>query len=267
MQVYSLILDQVSQDRKNNLTGQMNLFDFMGEEAGKQFEIRLPDVGEFNKEEKLAFEKEVTGIYISGHPLEKYEEKWRKNVSAVTTDFLPDEESGIPKVGDGNRVTVGGMITAKTIKYTKTNQTMAFLTLEDLLGTMEIIVFPKSYEQYSGMIDTDAKVFIRGRVSVEEDRPSKLILERVIPFSEVPAEIWIRFPDRDAFEQEEKDIRDIVSPFPGTDRVIVYLEKERAMKRMNCFTDAEDAGGVLVTLKQKFGGDNVKVVEKRIEMQ
>ena len=144
---------------------------------------------------------------------------------------------------------------------------MAFLTLEDLLGTMEIIVFPKSYEQYSGMIDTDAKVFIRGRVSVEEDRPSKLILERVIPFSEVPAEIWIRFPDRDAFEQEEKDIRDIVSPFPGTDRVIVYLEKERAMKRMNCFTDAEDAGGVLVTLKQKFGGDNVKVVEKRIEMQ
>lgn len=267
MQVYSLILDQVSQDRKNNLTGQMNLFDFMGEEAGKQFEIRLPDVGEFNKEEKLAFEKEVTGIYISGHPLEKYEEKWRKNVSAVTTDFLPDEESGIPKVGDGNRVTVGGMITAKTIKYTKTNQTMAFLTLEDLLGTMEIIVFPKSYEQYSGMIDTDAKVFIRGRVSVEEDRPSKLILERVIPFSEVPAEIWIRFPDRDAFEQEEKDIRNIVSPFPGTDRVIVYLEKERAMKRMNCFTDAEDAGGVLVTLKQKFGGDNVKVVEKRIEMQ
>ena len=267
MQVYSLILDQVSQERKNNLTGQMNLFDFMGEEAGKQFEIRLPDVGEFNKEEKLAFEKEVTGIYISGHPLEKYEEKWRKNVSAVTTDFLPDEESGIPKVGDGNRVTVGGMITAKTIKYTKTNQTMAFLTLEDLLGTMEIIVFPKSYEQYSGMIDTDAKVFIRGRVSVEEDRPSKLILERVIPFSEVPAEIWIRFPDRDAFEQEEKDIRDIVSPFPGTDRVIVYLEKERAMKRMNCFTDAEDAGGVLVTLKQKFGGDNVKVVEKRIEMQ
>ncbi len=267
MQVYSLILDQVSQDKKNNMAGQMTLFDFMGEEAGKQFEIRLPDVGEFNKEEKLAFEKEVTGIYISGHPLEKYEEKWRKNITAVTTDFLPDEESGIPKVGDGNRVTVGGMITSKTIKYTKTNQTMAFLTLEDLLGTMEIIVFPKSYEQYSGMIDTDAKVFIRGRVSVEEDRPSKLILERVIPFSEVPAEIWIRFPDRDAFEQEEKDIRDIVSPFPGTDRVIVYLEKERAMKRMNCFTDAEDAGGVLVTLKQKFGGDNVKVVEKRIEMQ
>ena len=267
MQVYSLILDQVSQDKKNNMAGQMTLFDFMGEEAGKQFEIRLPDVGEFNKEEKLAFEKEVTGIYISGHPLEKYEEKWRKNITAVTTDFLPDEESGIPKVGDGNRVTVGGMITAKTIKYTKTNQTMAFLTLEDLLGTMEIIVFPKSYEQYSGMIDTDAKVFIRGRVSVEEDRPSKLILERVIPFSEVPAEIWIRFPDRDAFEEEEKDIRDIVSPFPGTDRVIVYLEKERAMKRLNCFTDAEDAGGVLVTLKQKFGGDNVKVVEKRIEKQ
>ena len=267
MQVYSLILDQVSQDRKNNMTGQMTLFDFMGEDAGKQFEIRLPDVGEFDKEEKLAFEKEVTGIYISGHPLEKYEEKWRKNINAVTTDFLPDEETGMPKVRDGNRVTVGGMITAKTVKYTKTNQTMAFLTLEDLLGTMEIIVFPKSYEQYSGMINPDAKVFIRGRVSVEEDRPSKLILERIIPFSEIPSEIWIRFPDRAAFENTEEEIRKIAVSSPGKDRVIVYLEKERAMKRLNCFTDADEAGGVLVTLKQKYGGGNVKVVEKCIEKQ
>ncbi|MGI6055924.1 MAG: DNA polymerase III subunit alpha [Bilifractor sp.] len=267
MQVYSLILDQVSQDRKNNMTGQMTLFDFMGEDAGKQFEIRLPDVGEFDKEEKLAFEKEVTGIYISGHPLEKYEEKWRKNITAVTTDFLPDEETGMPKVRDGNRVTVGGMITAKTVKYTKTNQTMAFLTLEDLLGTMEIIVFPKSYEQYSGMINPDAKVFIRGRVSVEEDRPSKLILERIIPFSEIPSEIWIRFPDRAAFENAEEEVRKIAASAQGKDRVIVYLEKERAMKRLNCFTVADETGGVLVTLKQKYGGGNVKVVEKCIEKQ
>lgn len=267
MQVYSLILDQVSQDRKNNMTGQMTLFDFMGEDAGKQFEIRLPDVGEFDKEEKLAFEKEVTGIYISGHPLEKYEEKWRKNITAVTTDFLPDEETGMPKVRDGNRVTVGGMITAKTVKYTKTNQTMAFLTLEDLLGTMEIIVFPKSYEQYSGMINPDAKVFIRGRVSVEEDRPSKLVLERIIPFSEIPSEIWIRFPDRAAFENAEEEIRKIAASSQGKDRVIVYLEKERAMKRLNCFTVADETGGVLVTLKQKYGGGNVKVVEKCIEKQ
>ncbi len=267
MQVYSLILDQVSQDRKNNMTGQMTLFDFMGEDAGKQFEIRLPDVGEFDKEEKLAFEKEVTGIYISGHPLEKYEEKWRKNITAVTTDFLPDEETGMPKVRDGNRVTVGGMITAKTVKYTKTNQTMAFLTLEDLLGTMEIIVFPKSYEQYSGMINPDAKVFIRGRVSVEEDRPSKLILERIIPFSEIPSEIWIRFPDRAAFENAEEEVRKIAASSQGKDRVIVYLEKERAMKRLNCFTVADETGGVLVTLKQKYGGGNVKVVEKCIEKQ
>ena len=267
MQVYSLILEQVSQDKKYNMTGQMTLFDFMGEEEGKQFEIQLPDVGEFDKEEKLAFEKEVTGIYISGHPLEKYEGKWRKNITAVTSDFVPDEETGMPKVRDGSREMVGGMITAKTIKYTKTNQTMAFLTLEDLLGTVEIIVFPRSYEQYSGILDQDAKVFIRGRVSVEEDRPSKLIAESVIPFSEIPSEIWIRFPDKSAFESAEDAIRAIAGSAPGRDRIIVYLEKERAMKRMNCFTSADEAEGALVTLKQKCGADNVKVVEKCIEKQ
>ncbi|MGN0362745.1 MAG: DNA polymerase III subunit alpha [Bilifractor sp.] len=267
MQVYSMILDQVNQDKKSNMTGQMNLFDFMGEDSRAQFEIHLPDVGEFDKEEKLAMEKEVTGIYISGHPLEQYEEKWRKNISAVSTDFIPDEETGIPKVRDGNRVTVGGMLTAKTVKYTKNNQVMAFLTLEDLLGSVEIIVFPKSYEQYSGLLGEEAKVFIRGRVSVEADRPSKLILERVIPFSEVPSEIWIQFPDKDTYEKQAQEIEDIAAAFRGSDRLIVYLKKERAMKRLNCFADAQNADGILVTLKQKYGNSNVKVVEKNIEKQ
>ncbi|MCC6094396.1 MAG: DNA polymerase III subunit alpha [Eubacterium sp.] len=267
MQVYSMILDQVSQDKKSNMTGQMTLFDFMGEDSRAQFEIRLPDVGEFDKEEKLAMEKEVTGIYISGHPLEQYEEKWRKNVTAVTTDFVPDEETGVPKVRDGSRVIVGGMLTAKTIKYTKNNQVMAFLTLEDLLGSVEIIVFPKSYEQYSGLLSEDAKLFIRGRVSVEADRPSKVILERVVPFSEVPSEVWIQFPDKDTYEKEAGEIEKLAASFRGRDRIVVYLKKERAMKRLNCFADAQDADGILVTLKQKYGDGNVKVVEKNIEKQ
>jgi DNA polymerase-3 subunit alpha len=164
-------------------------------------------VGEFDREEKLAFEKEVTGIYITGHPLQEYEARWKKHITAVTTDFQQDEETGQPRLEDGAHVTVGGMILEKTIKYTKTNQTMAFLILEDLLGTVEVIVFPKSYEKYSPLLQEDAKVFLSGRVSGEEDKASKLILEKLVPFSEVSSEVWLQFADKEAYRREEQKIQ------------------------------------------------------------
>ncbi len=102
--------------------------------------------GSTPKENLLAFEKEVLGIYISGHPLEEYEEKWKKVISATTLDFQPDEETGRTKVHDGAKEIIGGMITDKTVKHTKTNQMMAFVTVEDLLGTVEVVVFPRDYE-------------------------------------------------------------------------------------------------------------------------
>ena len=142
MMVYVQILDAVNQEKKNAMTGQMSLFDLVSAEEREAYEIRMPDVEEYTREAKLAFEKEVLGVYITGHPLEEYEERWRKNITAVTSDFVPDEETGVPKVIDGAKVTVGGMIINKTIKYTKTNKVMAFLTLEDLVGTVEIVVFP-----------------------------------------------------------------------------------------------------------------------------
>lgn len=130
----------------------------------------------------LAFEKEVLGVYISGHPLEEYEEKWRKSISATTLDFQLDEETGRTKVRDGSREIIGGMITSKMIKYTKKNQTMAFITVEDLLGTVEVVIFPQSYEKSQQYLQEDSKVFVRGRVSEEDDNASKLICEEVIPF-------------------------------------------------------------------------------------
>ena len=153
MMIYVQILDMVNQEKKTSMTGQMSLFDIMGEEERKSFDIKLPDVGEYTKETKLAFEKEVLGVYISGHPLEEYEQSWRKNISAVTSDFYPDEETGQPKVPDGSKQIVGGMITEKTIKYTRNNKVMAFLTLEDLVGTVEIVVFPRDYENNVHMME------------------------------------------------------------------------------------------------------------------
>ena len=169
-------------EKKYAMTGQMTLFDLVDEEQKSEFEIKLPDVGEsIQKENLLAFEKEVLGIYISGHPLEEYEEKWKKVISATTLDFQPDEETGRTKVHDGEKEIIGGMITDKTVKHTKTNQMMAFVTVEDLLGTVEVVVFPRDYEKNREYLEIDNKVFIRGRVSEEDRRASKLICEKVIP--------------------------------------------------------------------------------------
>ena len=199
MLVYSRVVDHISQNKKNSMAGQMSLFDLVGEEDKKAYEISMPDVGEYAKEVILAFEKDVLGIYLSGHPLEQYRGILEKNISAKTTDFQPDEETGLSVVMDNQKVVVGGMVTEKTIKYTKNNKVMAFVTLEDLVGTVEVVVFPRDYEKYQSLLDEDARVLIQGRVSAEDDKASKLILERVRTFEEVPRELWLQFDDRDAY--------------------------------------------------------------------
>ena len=182
MTIYVQIVDHVNQEKKYSMAGQMTLFDMVSDEQKQEFQIRLPDVGEYSRENLLAFEKEVLGIYISGHPLEEYEDRWKKVITATTADFQPDEETGRTKVRDGAREIIGGMITEKTVKHTKTNQMMAFVTLEDLLGTVEVVVFPRDYEKNRQYLEEDSKVFIRGRVSEEDERASKMICEKVIPF-------------------------------------------------------------------------------------
>lgn len=265
MMIYVKLLDQVNQERKTSLTGQMSLFDFMGEEEKKEFEIRLPDVGEYGKEEMLAFEKEVLGIYVSGHPLEEYEAMWKKNITAVTSDFALDEESGHTRVADGSRAVIGGMITAKTVKYTRTGQPMAFLTLEDLLGTVEVIVFPKDYEKYRSLMEEERKVFIKGRVSCEEDKAGKLILERAYGFEEVPKELWVQFPNKEEFDKKERSLYDILRGSDGKDHVVIYIRSPKAVKRLNGSWDVKVDEELFREVAGQFGKDNVKVVEKCIE--
>ena len=264
MMVYAQVMDRVSQDKKNSLTGQMSLFDLMSEDNREAFEIRLPDVGEYDKEELLAMEKEVTGVYISGHPLEKYEAKWRKCISALTSDFQPDEETGQPKVRDGAREIIGGMITEKTVKYTKQNQIMAFLTLEDLVGTVEVIAFPRDYQRYGEMLNQDAKVFMEGRVSLEEEKPSKLILEKVYPFDQTKRELWIQFPDRAAYEQEVAGLYELLRDSDGKDQVVLYIRAEKAMKKLPASRNVKAEGELVQRLEQKYGKENVKVVDRGI---
>ena len=267
MMVYAQILDTIVQEKKNMMAGQMSLFDFVSEEEKTAYEIHMPDVAEYPKEAKLAFEKEVLGIYISGHPLEEYETCWRKNISAVTTDFMPDEESGQPKVRDGQQVIVGGMITEKTIKYTKTNKVMAFLTLEDLLGTVEIVVFPRDYEKNVRLMEIDEKVFIKGRVSVEEERASKVICESMYSFEDAPRELWLQFETKESFLSREQELYEDLKEADGKDGVVIYIKSPKAIKRLGASKSIRISQDLLVRLYEKYGKDNVKVVEKSIEKQ
>ena len=196
LMMYAELLERKNREQKTEISGQMSLFDLVAPEEAEQYEMPMPDVGEYDKDVILAFEKEVLGIYISGHPMEACEGLWRKNVTAVTTDFYLDEETGQTEVRDGTYVTIGGMITGKTVKATKNNQMMAFVTIEDLAGSVEVIIFPKDYETYRPMLETDRKVFIRGRVSADGENQAKLICVKIIPFDEVPREVWIQFPDK-----------------------------------------------------------------------
>ena len=265
MSIYVQIVDHVTQEKKNSMVGQMTLFDLVSEDQKEEFQIRMPDVGEYSKETLLAFEKEVLGIYVSGHPLEAYEEKWKKSISATTADFQLDEETGHTKVHDGAKEIIGGMITEKTIKHTKTNQMMAFITVEDLLGTVEVVVFPRDYEKNRDYLEVDSKVFVRGRVSEEDDKPSKMICEKIIPFERTKKELWIQFPDKATFLNEEQIVYGYLADSDGDDEVMIYCAKERAVKKLPKNRNIGINEQILSRLMNHFGEKRVKVVEKPIE--
>ena len=262
--VYQRVMDSVQQEKKNSMAGQLSLLDIVGEEEKKDYVIQLPPVEEYEKEALLAFEKEVLGIYISGHPLEKYTQMLARNATAVTTDFLPDEDTGLPRLADGSKVTVGGMITNRTIKYTKTNQVMAFITVEDLVGTVEVIVFPKTYERSVSVLEEENKVFVQGRVAAEEEKASKLICEKIYLFTDIPRELWIQFPSKEEYRQREGELLELIGGRERKDVVVIYLKKERAMKRLppgqRTAIDSLDMEG----LKGRFGEGNIRILEKNM---
>ena len=259
------LVEQKNQEKKLDIAGQMSLFDLMGEEERKTYEVGFQDVGEYEKEELLAYEKEVLGIYLSGHPMEQYRQIWEKNATARTIDFNVDDETGEANVRDGQKVTIGGMITAKTVKTTKHNQLMAFVTIEDMVGTVEVIVFPGDYEAGRTVLNEDNKVFVYGKVSLGDEPKGRLVCERLIPFDAVPKELWIQFPDKQSWFSAEQEFRGLISDSDGPDQVVIYLKKERAKKFLGLRDSVKADAALLGKLTAKYGEENVKVVEKAIE--
>lgn len=259
------LIDQKNREKKIDIAGQMSLFDLMGEEERQTYEVRFSDVGEYEKEELLNFEKEVLGVYVSGHPMEAHYEKWKKNVTAVTSDFNVDDETGAARVRDGQNVIVGGMVSGLTVKTTKNNQMMGFVTLEDMVDTVEVIVFPRDFEANRQILSADSKIFVKGRVSLGEDPKGKLICEKIIPFDSLPKTLWVQFETLAAYKEAEKELLDTVDGFDGNDMVGIFLKTERAKKLLGINHTTLASPELLGILYRKYGKDNVKVVEKSIE--
>ena len=258
------LLESKAREKKTVMEGQLSFFDLAAEEEKDNFQITFPNVGEYDKQTLLAFEKETIGIYVSGHPMEEYRELWEKNVTAKTSNFVVDED-GKTVVEDNSNVVIGGMITSKKVKTTKTNQLMAFITIEDLVGTVEVLVFPKIYEKNRPSFTEENKVFVRGRASIGDDPVGKLICEEVIPFTDIPNELWLQFENQAFYESHIDDVMAALRDSDGKDRVIMYLKEERKMRRLSENWAVLAGPDLLGRLYRILGEKNVKVVQKVIE--
>lgn len=295
MSVYAQIIDQVNRERKNVMSGQLSLFDMGDDELKQSAQIRMPKVEEYEKEVLLAMEKEVLGIYISGHPLENYEALMKKNVTHHSVDFVADGEDSYEeseemqqmlrqaeetdrdgvmlqeaggergsKVTDGEMVVIGGMITGKTVKTTRSNTLMAFLEIEDMMGTVEVLVFPADYERYKNMLENDRKVLVMGKASLEEGKAGKVICQKIIPFEQVPRELWIQFTNRKNFEEHEQELYGLIADYDGGDSVKIYLREEKMIKQLPPCYNVNAIRIMEEEALKVYGEDSVKIVEKSI---
>ena len=258
MSVYARMLDNEAKQGKDAISGQMSLFDLVDESEKSQFEIKMPDVSEYTKEDILAFEKEVLGVYVSGHPLDEYAAMWKKHISAMSTDFELDDETGEPKVKVDSKATIGGMIMAKSVKPTKTGQLMAYLTIEDLVGTVEVIVFPRTFSTYRNIIERTDKLFITGRVNANADENAKLICESVVPFEDVPRKLWIRFASEEEYLKKAADLAEELKYSDGKDSIIIYCTKENKRIALPQSRNIRITPDILASLRAQYGIKNVE---------
>lgn len=264
--IASDLLEQKNKKRKNGLEGQMTLFDFAMEEDKKQYQISMPDVEEYPKAELLAFEKEILGIYVSGHPMDEYLDVWKKNVTAQTTDFIVDDDTGKAVLSENDYVTIGGIITERVQKITRTGKMMAIITLEDPLGSVEVLVFPNHYEDHRELYAEENRVFIQGRVAMDDSAAvGKVILDRLIPFDALPKELWLQFADKQSYDRQQREIMDLLSNSRGEDTVVIWLAKERGKKVLPAGRNVSADPDLLAKLEKRLGTGNVKLIEKGLK--
>ncbi|MCL2674297.1 MAG: DNA polymerase III subunit alpha [Defluviitaleaceae bacterium] len=263
------VMDGAVSDKKRKIAGQLSLSDFMGDDAQAEEDV-LPDVGEHALRDLLDAEKEVLGIYLSGHPLSQYEEFIKANTNVTTRDFpTSSEEQDDDKLKDGDEVSFGGIITKKSVKYTKTGKPMAFLEVEDMFGSLWVIIFPNIYEANMGKLNVDEVAAFKGRVSVKDDEAASLVCNSLKFYgaeqSKAPAqptqELWLK--KRIGSIADDDDIAEILQEFPGNIPVIVYDEETKKVMRLPKSLSVRDSIALHEQLKALLGDDAVILKTKK----
>lgn len=256
MEQYPEILNQIQYDKKNGTLGQTSLLSLFSQKEDPKKE------DEYQKNELLALEKEVLGIYLSGHPLDECYKEWISQVSAKSSDFIFTEEGC--HIKDGEKATIGGIVTAINIKTTKNKKTMAILMLEDILGSVEVIIFPDQYEKLSHCLTEGEKYFFNGTVKQEDEKDGKLILEKISLFGKPDNvtkadELWIQFANFVEYQNKIASVSDILKKNPGTATVYLYLRSEKKVKKMN-YSISSGNSKCIEHLKAVCGKENIRVM-------
>ncbi|WP_276980383.1 DNA polymerase III subunit alpha [Johnsonella ignava] len=276
LQISAVLLDEKSKSKKENMTGQLSLFDVANDEMKKDLKDKsalhfdMPDAEEFSLNDILAFEKETLGVYVSGHPLDQYVDIIDKNTNAKTVDFnIIKSEDGSDDTKsvlvDGQRAVIGGIISTVNIKNIKNMQTMAFVTLEDMFGSVEVVVFPKVYEEYAYILKEDNKVFISGRINLADDAQGKLICNKIVSFDEVKKQLWVQYENLAVYKADLDILMNDIKEHPGKDELIIYLKEEKAKK---VFENEKNLNADIVfnILAKRIGNGNVKCVPKHLKL-
>ena len=260
MAIYERLLDSVNQDKKRNIQGQIGIFDLAEEENIGIQRDTIPNIKEFNDRVKLSMEKEVVGIYLSGHPLESFQEELRYLTKLTSNDLIEIVENPeFSNYKDGDVVTVGGMILEKKNMTTKNNKLMAFITIEDLLGTMEGIVFPQTLDKYSSILNEESLVVIEGTLSLKDEEDSKIIVNKVKPLKKMEdRRLYIRIAKKEDIHLVDK-AKDIFKKHEGNVPVYVYMEREKKSFRADRSLWVEPDEKCINALKSIFGQNSVKI--------
>ncbi len=239
---YEELLDSISMDKKKNIKGQISLFDSFESFSDEKSSFKMKVLDEFDEKEKLALEKEVLGLYVSGHPLSEYEERLNKLVSIDNSKLNSLKEDEASYLGmDQKIVIMGGMVVGKTIKMTRNNDMMAFIEIEDLYGTIEVVVFPNVFRKYKNIINEDSILIIKGNLNIKEDENPKLIANEITQLNEdyelgynLDNKLYIKIDSIDN-KKALNDIFDVIKKYSGKQFVYIYDENTKKSYRNDDF--------------------------------
>ncbi|WP_238916614.1 DNA polymerase III subunit alpha [Clostridium sp. YIM B02555] len=274
--VHEKLIENISSDKRRNIDGQISLF---GTEELKNPEVSYPNIKEFNKKNLLAMEKEMTGLYITGHPLDDYAKSLKmQTTNEISKIFSVHEtldetfEENLDEISmfnreetlqDNDRVILGGILAGVNQKVTRNNSIMAFLKLEDLTGTIEVIVFPKTLDKVKELCVTDSLVIVKGRLSLKEDEPPKLICESIEPLEQVnTAKVYLRVDNTEAARDLNKRLKDILAKeYLGDTPIYIFESQQKQKFRVPKDRWVSLDSDVIIMLKETLGEENVKIIE------